>query len=182
MASTLPKSQETENRDEILFSVDADLNHQGRLGHSRLVVTPSEAARYESTPAGEQLVATYPVSELTETRTEQLVDAYAIVATHEGREVELLRSTNARSLQLSDTERRLKNLIEGKPLPPEAETPFVCPKCQRPLGTDSAVCPFCVDRGKTLRRMFGYATDLRSATQGRANYSMLFDSYDAWDA
>ena len=32
-----------------------------------------------------------------------------------------------------------------------------------------------------LRRMFGYATDLRSATQGRANYSMLFDSYDAWD-
>jgi elongation factor G len=33
-----------------------------------------------------------------------------------------------------------------------------------------------------LRRMFGYATDLRSATQGRANYSMLFDSYDAWDA
>jgi elongation factor G len=33
-----------------------------------------------------------------------------------------------------------------------------------------------------LRRMFGYATDLRSATQGRANYSMQFDSYDAWDA
>jgi len=29
-----------------------------------------------------------------------------------------------------------------------------------------------------LRRMFGYATDLRSATQGRANYSMQFDSYD----
>ena len=29
--------------------------------------------------------------------------------------------------------------------------------------------------------MFGYATDLRSATQGRANYSMQFDSYDAWD-
>jgi elongation factor G len=33
-----------------------------------------------------------------------------------------------------------------------------------------------------LRRMFGYSTDLRSATQGRANYSMQFDSYDAWDA
>ena len=32
-----------------------------------------------------------------------------------------------------------------------------------------------------LRRMFGYATDLRSATQGRANYSMQFDSYDAWE-
>ena len=33
-----------------------------------------------------------------------------------------------------------------------------------------------------LRRMFGYATDLRSATQGRANYSMQFDSYDAWES
>jgi elongation factor G len=32
-----------------------------------------------------------------------------------------------------------------------------------------------------LRRMFGYSTDLRSATQGRANYSMLFETYDAWE-
>lgn len=31
-----------------------------------------------------------------------------------------------------------------------------------------------------LRRMFGYATDLRSATQGRATYSMLFQKYDTW--
>jgi elongation factor G len=32
-----------------------------------------------------------------------------------------------------------------------------------------------------LRRMFGYSTDLRSATQGRANYTMQFESYDAWE-
>ena len=32
-----------------------------------------------------------------------------------------------------------------------------------------------------LRRMFGYSTDLRSATQGRASYSMQFDTYDAWE-
>ena len=32
-----------------------------------------------------------------------------------------------------------------------------------------------------LRRMFGYATDLRSATQGRANYTMQFECFDAWD-
>jgi elongation factor G len=29
-----------------------------------------------------------------------------------------------------------------------------------------------------LSNMFGYATDLRSATQGRAQYSMEFDHYE----
>ncbi|HEY4186127.1 MAG TPA: elongation factor G [Polyangia bacterium] len=32
-----------------------------------------------------------------------------------------------------------------------------------------------------LRRMFGYSTDLRSATQGRATYAMTFQAYDAWE-
>ncbi len=32
-----------------------------------------------------------------------------------------------------------------------------------------------------LRRMFGYSTDLRSATQGRANFTMQFEKYDAWE-
>jgi len=30
-----------------------------------------------------------------------------------------------------------------------------------------------------LSNMFGYATDLRSGTQGRAVYTMQFDSYEA---
>jgi len=29
-----------------------------------------------------------------------------------------------------------------------------------------------------LAEMFGYATDLRSSTQGRGNYSMFFDKYE----
>ena len=32
-----------------------------------------------------------------------------------------------------------------------------------------------------LRRMFGYSTDLRSATQGRATYTMTFETFDAWE-
>ena len=29
-----------------------------------------------------------------------------------------------------------------------------------------------------LAQMFGYATDLRSKTQGRGNYSMFFEKYE----
>jgi elongation factor G len=34
-----------------------------------------------------------------------------------------------------------------------------------------------VDAHVPLSEMFGYSTDLRSATQGRATYSMEFDHY-----
>jgi len=35
-----------------------------------------------------------------------------------------------------------------------------------------------IDAAVPLMEMFGYATDLRSRTQGRATYSMEFDRYD----
>ena len=35
-----------------------------------------------------------------------------------------------------------------------------------------------IDASVPLSEMFGYATDLRSRTQGRATYSMEFDRYD----
>ena len=34
-----------------------------------------------------------------------------------------------------------------------------------------------INAGVPLSEMFGYATDLRSATQGRATYTMEFDKY-----
>jgi elongation factor G len=35
-----------------------------------------------------------------------------------------------------------------------------------------------VDGEAPLRRMFGYATELRSSTQGRAVFTMRFDRFD----
>ncbi|HMI39333.1 MAG TPA: hypothetical protein VK500_05460 [Nitrospiraceae bacterium] len=35
-----------------------------------------------------------------------------------------------------------------------------------------------IDASVPLSEMFGYATDLRSRTQGRATYSMEFDRYE----
>jgi elongation factor G len=45
-------------------------------------------------------------------------------------------------------------------------------------GMDDAPAGKIIRARVPLSEMFGYATDLRSATQGRATYSMEFDSYE----
>ena len=44
-------------------------------------------------------------------------------------------------------------------------------------GMDDGPAGKVIDAEVPLAEMFGYATDLRSATQGRATYSMMFDKY-----
>jgi elongation factor G len=44
-------------------------------------------------------------------------------------------------------------------------------------GMDEAIAGKVVSAEVPLAEMFGYATDLRSATQGRATYSMEFSRY-----
>jgi len=46
------------------------------------------------------------------------------------------------------------------------------------MGMDEAAAGKILTCQVPLAEMFGYATDLRSATQGRASYSMMFDKYN----
>ena len=48
----------------------------------------------------------------------------------------------------------------------------------RIMGMDSRAGAQIINSHVPLSSMFGYATDLRSATQGRATYSMVFDHYE----
>ena len=45
-------------------------------------------------------------------------------------------------------------------------------------GMDDSVSGKIIRASVPLAEMFGYATDLRSATQGRATYSMEFEKYE----
>ena len=53
-----------------------------------------------------------------------------------------------------------------------------------PLGADKLCAQRVGAGGKLVKayvplaEMFGYSTDLRSRTQGRGNYSMLFEKYE----
>ena len=150
-----PLAQSPEEQER--FSTQADLRHDGKLGDGRLVVTDQRVYRYQSTPMGEDLVASYELSKLSRPRLEDLVDANALLADYEGRPVELLRTTSKRSLQIAGAEKRLKALIDGKEMPEIEDNIRVCPRCGRPLPEHSDVCEGCVNRGQTLIRLFGYA-------------------------
>jgi len=143
--------------DTPLIEVASDLDRRGRLGQSRLVATNEFVHIYETTSAGELEVGRYTLDSIKNPTTEQLVDAYSILATVGGKQVELLRSTNARTVLLSDAAKRLELLIEDKPLPTVSVRIENCPKCGRPLGEDSKICPYCIDRRRTLVRLFEYA-------------------------
>ena len=46
------------------------------------------------------------------------------------------------------------------------------------MGMDSRAGAQVINAHVPLANMFGYSTDLRSATQGRATYTMVFDHYE----
>ena len=48
----------------------------------------------------------------------------------------------------------------------------------RPLGQESRGNALEINAHVPLSDMFGYATSLRSNTQGRGNFTMLFDHYE----
>lgn len=161
MSSLLDRPNPLPESEEPRFTATADLRHDNRMGESRLVVTDQTLYRFETTPTGEELVGQYPLAELSKPRIEDLVDATALIANHEGKSVELIRATSKRSLMVAGAEKRLSALLEGKPMPELEDQVRTCPKCGRPLPENSDVCEGCVNRGKTLLRLFEYTRPYR---------------------
>ncbi|HZH97731.1 MAG TPA: ABC transporter transmembrane domain-containing protein, partial [Fimbriimonadaceae bacterium] len=155
-SSHLPKSE------SILFATEADLNSLGVLGAARLVVTDTAAYRLESSPVGEQLVASFPLGKLSNVRLENLVDATALIADIDGSEVELLRTSTARNTLLISAQKRLEALLKSEEMPHIVDQLRVCPKCGRPLPEDSDICTACLNRGKTLLRLFQFTKPYKS--------------------
>lgn len=145
----LPTTSQTA---ETLFTAVSDLLSQGRLGVAKLEVTSTETKRFD----GDGLVATFLTQELKDPVIEDLVDCCALTARFGSQRVELLRATNGKSLDLANAQHQLKLLLEGKPLPVFDGPARTCKSCGKPLPEDTTVCPACLDRGKTLVRLFEF--------------------------
>jgi len=68
---------ELPEREPALFITQTDLTHLGTIGTAWLVVTSERVFRMEKTPIGEEMIAAWPISELSNVRIEDLVDASA---------------------------------------------------------------------------------------------------------
>jgi ATP-binding cassette, subfamily B, bacterial len=156
-----PHSAELGDGEQPLFTAEGDLTAFGSLGASNLIVTRERVLRVDDTPGGKEVVASYSIADLKEARVEDLVDATALVARYNGHQVELLRATSARSIFISTAQKRLQALIEGEEVPDLDVELRLCPKCGRPLPEDSDICVACVNRGKTLLRLFSFARPYR---------------------
>jgi len=154
-------SLELPEQESALFITQTDLTHLGTIGTAWLVVTSDRVFRMEKTPVGEEMVASWPLNELAEVRIEELVDASALVARHNGKTVELIRGSSVRSLHIASAQKRLECLAEGRELPQIEDKIRTCPKCARPLPEDSDLCVGCINRGKTLLRLFSFAKPYR---------------------
>lgn len=161
MAGVAPTDLDLPDSQDVLFTSESDLTSSGHLGSSRLVVTGERVYRYEKTPLGEQLADSWPTKRLSRPEVEDLVDATALVAHLDGIAVELFRATSARNLQVAYAAKRLKAIVAGEPVPELDEHLRICPKCSRPLPEDSDICLGCINRGKTLIRLFAYMKPYR---------------------
>jgi ATP-binding cassette, subfamily B, bacterial len=165
MAGLLPKFEALPQAEQQLFVAEVDLTDRGAFGASYLVAVrePGGARLYriERTPLGEEVVGSWDVAALRDPRVEDLVDASALLAWEGGREVELLRGTAGKALVLANAQKQIEALLKGEDIPDlQAET-RVCSKCARPLPKDSDVCAGCLNRGKTLLRLFEFTRAYR---------------------
>lgn len=148
--------------ESILFILESDLTASGSFGTAWLIVTKDRAVRVESAgPDGgfsgdRRHLREWPLASLCDFRYEELVDAGCLVATIAHSEVELLRGSTAFSPQLAAAAKKLNRLKQTGEIDGAFETRRVCTKCHRPLPKDSEICEGCLNRGRTLRRMFGY--------------------------
>lgn len=139
------------------FQVDGDLLSTGLLGPSRLAIENENVSRYD----GDNRVGSWPWAELSDPKVDGLVDSESLTAVYQGFRVELLRSTTARTSALNDGQKKLKALFAKLPIPKMEEKERYCPKCSRPLPEDSSICTACLNRGKTLLRLFEFAAPYR---------------------
>ena len=113
-----------------------------------------------------RLDLTIPFGDIDGARTESLIGNGALVISKGTDTVELTRFTAPLAARMGDVARIIDAIAKDKELPEVSldEEERKCPTCGRALSKDSDVCPFCLNKRKTMTRLFSYAAAYRFET------------------
>ncbi len=135
----------------------ADLLPDGSYGRQWLVVEGDTVRVFAPSGNGaakERL--SLPLRALESPKAESVVGGGVLEVTHEGQTIELVRYTNARSAPFAFAARALEKWAKGEEPEEPQDEPKHCPRCGLPLDAGTKVCPACLPRSRTVRRLVVY--------------------------
>ncbi|MGD9496356.1 MAG: ABC transporter transmembrane domain-containing protein, partial [Armatimonadota bacterium] len=149
---------------------ETDLLPDGCFGREWLVV--GQTRLWVVAEDGDRLAPRLeiPLAEIEEAKAEALIGGGALEVKRNGTRLELVRYTNARAARFGAAAHVLGKWLKGEEaeVPPEEETR--CPQCGLPLAEGTKVCPACLSRSRTLRRLIAY---LRPHWRGAVALSLI---------
>ena len=134
----------------------SDLTPDGSFGEQFLALAGDRLLIFSSDGEGPKLLKDLPFADVSRVEIETLVGGAALRAVVEGRREDLLSFSHAMSDAFGRVRIQLDALIEGRPLPAVEDRAKRCPTCGIFLGEYTRVCPRCLRKGATLRRLLGY--------------------------
>ncbi len=164
LIENLPQSVETllkslDGRNEPnLISVASDIDLSGRFGETWLIVNSSQAYVVCSKNGAAEIHKKINLKDIDCARTEPLVGGGVLRVCIDGRWVDLIYHSNAVADKFSRVARAIELIANDEPLPEQIdETKSRCEKCNRLLIKGTQICPKCVNKGRVMRRLLGYA-------------------------
>ena len=134
----------------------SDLTPDGSFGEQFLALAGDRLLIFSSDGESPRLLKDLPFADVSRVEIETLVGGAALRAVVEGRREDLLSFSHAMSDAFGRVRIQLDALIEGRPLPAVEDRAKRCPTCGIFLGEYTRVCPRCLRKGATLRRLLGY--------------------------
>ncbi len=141
--------------EQVRVCAQADLLPDGRFGSEWLVIGEQHlwviADGDGATPRIE-----LPLDELSDATAQTLVGGGALEVSRNGTHIELVRYTNARAGRFTTVAGALGKWLSGEEAEVPEEDEKRCPRCGLPLAEGTKVCPACLPRSQTLRRLALY--------------------------
>ncbi|UCC67791.1 MAG: ABC transporter ATP-binding protein, partial [Armatimonadota bacterium] len=134
----------------------SDLAPDGTFGEQFLALADDRLLVFFANGGEPELRVNLPLSSMTKVEIETLVGGAALRAVVDGRREDLISFSHAMSDAFGRVRIQLDALIEGKPLPEVEDRAKRCVTCGLFLGEYTRVCPRCLRKGATLRRLLAY--------------------------